>query len=73
MSGRGSTCEYSLSLRLLPILAVMRDIEVVSDAGSRYVIYHSMLAIVRQFYRPSEEGEEMQARRNFTAAVRALS
>jgi hypothetical protein len=35
-------------------------------------MYHSMLAIVRQFYRPSEDGDEMQARRDFTAAVRQL-
>ncbi|KAK5173093.1 uncharacterized protein LTR77_003215 [Saxophila tyrrhenica] len=38
-----------------------------------YVVYHSMLAIVRQFYRPSEDENEMQARRDFTTAVRQLS
>lgn len=39
----------------------------------RYVMYHSLLAIVRQCYRPSEDGDEMEARRNLTAAVKQLS
>ncbi|KAK3703544.1 hypothetical protein LTR37_014391 [Vermiconidia calcicola] len=38
-----------------------------------YVMYHSMLATVRRFYRPSEGGDEMQARRDFTIAVRQLN
>jgi hypothetical protein len=40
---------------------------------SRYVLYHSLLAIVRQCYRPSEDGDEMEARRNLTAAIKQLS
>ena len=38
-----------------------------------YVLYHSLLAIVRQCYRPSADGDEMEARRNLTTAVRQLS
>ncbi|KAK4497166.1 hypothetical protein PRZ48_011616 [Zasmidium cellare] len=47
------------------------------DEGERcrqylYVLYHSLLAVVRQCYRPSEEGDEMGARRNLTAALTRL-
>ena len=38
-----------------------------------YVIYHSLLAIVRQCYRPSEDGNEMEARHNLSTAIRQLS
>ncbi|KAK4549185.1 hypothetical protein LTR36_007643 [Oleoguttula mirabilis] len=38
-----------------------------------YVLYHSLLAVVRQCYRPSEDGEELEARRDLTTAMRQLS
>lgn len=38
-----------------------------------YVLYHSLLAIVRQWYRPSEDRDEMEARRTLTIAIRQLS
>ena len=38
-----------------------------------YVLYHSMLAIVRQWYRPSDDRDEMEARRALTIAIRQLS
>ena len=38
-----------------------------------YVLYHSLLAIVRESYRPLEDGDEMEARRNLTTAIRQLS
>lgn len=38
-----------------------------------YVLYHSLLAIVRQSYRPSEDNDEMEARRTLTIAIRQLS
>lgn len=38
-----------------------------------YVLYHSLLAIVRQCYRPSGNGDDMEARRNLTTAIKQLS
>lgn len=38
-----------------------------------YSIYHSLLEIVRQSYRPVEDYNEMEARRNLTIAIRQLS
>ncbi|KAF2166213.1 hypothetical protein M409DRAFT_55077 [Zasmidium cellare ATCC 36951] len=37
-----------------------------------YVLYHSLLAVVRQCYRPSEDGDELAARRKLTAALTQL-
>lgn len=63
MSAFGSTCTYSLS----------REWSSNADILCRYVLYHSLLAVVRQCYRPSEDAEELEARRDLTAAMRALS
>ncbi|KXT10271.1 hypothetical protein AC579_6607 [Pseudocercospora musae] len=38
-----------------------------------YILYHSLLSIVRQCYRPSEDGDELGARRNLTTALTQLS
>lgn len=38
-----------------------------------YVLYHSLLAVVKHCYRPSEDGDELEARRDLTTAMRALS
>ena len=38
-----------------------------------YVLYHSLLAVVRHCYRPSEDGDELAARRDLTTAIRQLS
>lgn len=38
-----------------------------------YVLYHSLLAVVRQCYRPSEDAEELEARRDLATAMRQLS
>ncbi|SMQ55246.1 unnamed protein product [Zymoseptoria tritici ST99CH_1A5] len=38
-----------------------------------YILYHSVLAIVRHCCRPSEDGDELNARRTMTAALGQLS
>ncbi|WPG97964.1 Hypothetical protein R9X50_00074700 [Acrodontium crateriforme] len=38
-----------------------------------YMLYHSLLAIVRHFYRPSECNDELEARRALTTAMRRLA
>ncbi|KAI7154172.1 hypothetical protein KC316_g4953 [Hortaea werneckii] len=38
-----------------------------------YVLYHSLLIVVKHCYRPSEDGHELEARRDLTTAMRALS
>nr|POE93226.1 hypothetical protein CFP56_19238 [Quercus suber] len=37
-----------------------------------YVLYHTLLAIVRHGYRPAEHGAELEARRDLTTAMRQL-
>ncbi|EMD00040.1 hypothetical protein BAUCODRAFT_62836 [Baudoinia panamericana UAMH 10762] len=37
-----------------------------------YVLYHSLLAVIRHCYRPSEDHDEMEARRDLTTAMRQL-
>ncbi|KAM3421955.1 hypothetical protein BST61_g2332 [Cercospora zeina] len=38
-----------------------------------YILYHALVAIVRQCYRPSEDGDEFKARRNLTTALTQLN
>ncbi|KAI5361204.1 Putative aminoglycoside phosphotransferase, protein kinase-like domain superfamily [Septoria linicola] len=38
-----------------------------------YILYHALLAIVRQCYRPTEDGDELAARRNLTSALTQLN
>ncbi|KAF2211172.1 hypothetical protein CERZMDRAFT_43979 [Cercospora zeae-maydis SCOH1-5] len=38
-----------------------------------YILYHALVAIVRQCYRPSEDGVEFKARRNLTTALTQLN
>ncbi|KAK4553405.1 hypothetical protein LTR86_009462 [Recurvomyces mirabilis] len=38
-----------------------------------YVLYHALLAVVRHYYRPSADGDELEARRDLTTAMRQLS
>ncbi|CAK4034220.1 aminoglycoside phosphotransferase like [Lecanosticta acicola] len=38
-----------------------------------YTLYHALAAVVRLCYRPSEDGDEMAARRDLTAALSKLS
>lgn len=36
-------------------------------------MYHSLMAIVRKTYRPKGDGDEMEARRSLTTAMKQLS
>ncbi|KAK3618269.1 hypothetical protein LTR56_024758 [Elasticomyces elasticus] len=38
-----------------------------------YVLYHSLLAVVRHSYRPSEDSDDLDARRDLTTAIRQLT
>lgn len=64
MNGFGNTCEHHLCLPLLDPNA---------DGNRRYVMYHSLLAVVRQRYRPVNDNEELAGRRDLTTAMRQLS
>lgn len=49
-----------------------------ADADERlrqylYVLYHALLIVVRHVYRPRSEGDEMEARRDLTTAIRQLN